>query len=66
MSLTDKDTDYLKKAALISKWIDQYAHYISFEEKFIPKKTSITKGVILYLSILVLALEVNLAETTMP
>ena len=35
---TENDTDYQKKAALISKWITQYANYISFEEKFSPHK----------------------------
>ena len=34
----ETDTDYIKKAALISKWIDQYTNYISFEDKFTPKK----------------------------
>lgn len=34
----DSDVDYIKKAALISKWIEQYCNYISFEEKFIPTK----------------------------
>ncbi len=34
----ENDTDYMKKAALISKWINQYTNYISFETKFNPKK----------------------------
>lgn len=34
----DSDPDYTKKAALISKWIEQYANYISFESKFDPSK----------------------------
>lgn len=32
------DTDYMKKAALISKWLIQYSNYIFFEEKFDPRK----------------------------
>ena len=35
---TENDTDYMKKAALISKWIYQYANYVSFENKFSPHK----------------------------
>lgn len=34
----ETDTDYMKKAALISKWIKQYTNYISFEDIFTPKK----------------------------
>ena len=29
------DTDYMKKAALIAKWLNQYANYLLFEEKSI-------------------------------
>ncbi len=35
---TKDDTDYLKKAALISNWLTQYVNYISFESKFNPRK----------------------------
>lgn len=31
-------SDYLKKCALISKWLIQYTNYISFETKFTPQK----------------------------
>ena len=34
----DKEVNYVKKAILISKWIEQYVNYISFEEKFDPAK----------------------------
>lgn len=36
--VTKEDIDYIKKAALISKWINQYANYLNFEEKFDPTR----------------------------
>jgi len=34
----DKKEDHIKKAALISKWLSQYANYIDFEERFNPTR----------------------------
>lgn len=45
------ETDYIKKAALISRWIEQYSNYISFEEKFNPKKNiSYQRGDIVFVN----------------
>lgn len=47
----DSDTDYTKKAALISKWIEQYANYISFESKFDPTRNiSYKRGDIVFVN----------------
>lgn len=45
------DTDYTKKAALISKWLEQYVNYISFENKFDPSKNiSYQRGDIVFVN----------------
>ena len=47
----DSDPDYTKKAALISKWIEQYANYISFESKFDPTRNiSYKRGDIVFVN----------------
>lgn len=49
--LTDEDTDYMKKAALISKWLNQYSNYLGFEERFDPAKNiSYKRGDIVFVN----------------
>lgn len=38
INANDPTGKHLKKASILSKWISQYTNYISFEEKFSPKK----------------------------
>lgn len=43
--------DFVKKAALISKWLHQYAGYVSFEKSFDPKKNiSYKRGDIVFVN----------------
>ena len=45
------DINYIKKTALISKWISQYANYLSFEEKFVPTQNiSYSRGDIIFVN----------------
>lgn len=51
LSKDDSSTDYTKKAALISKWLEQYANYISFEPKFEPTRNiSYQRGDIVFVN----------------
>lgn len=45
------ETDYIKKASLISKWLKQYVNYISFETKFTPHRLiSYNRGDIVFVN----------------
>lgn len=47
----EKETDYTKKAALISKWIEQYVNYISFENNFKPTRNiSYARGDVVFVN----------------
>ncbi len=51
MPSTGEDTDYMKKAALISKWLNQYSNYLDFEERFDPTKNiSYKRGDIVFVN----------------